>query len=168
MASLFKIKLLGYEKASVNNYISKLNEEFSNKLLASEKEHKMTLEALQAENQRLKDENAKLLAERQEVADALICAHDYAADLRQQTETEEKVQREQNTARQMAEFRRIQSIAAHIHNLHEEFHSVMNKMDKELETYKVECSDLQSVLMEELDDSTSKKEGITCSNTADS
>ena len=60
------------------------------------------------------------------------------------------------------------SVNNYISKLNEEFHSVMNKMDKELETYKVECSDLQSVLMEEPDDSTSKKEGITCSNTADS
>ena len=55
MASLFKIKLFGYEKASVNNYISKLNEEFSHKLLANDKEHKMTMETLPAENNRLKE-----------------------------------------------------------------------------------------------------------------
>ena len=96
-----------------------------------------------------------------------ICAHDYAADLRQQTETEEKVKREQNTARQMAEFRRIQNIAVHIQNLHEEFQSVVGKMDEELETYKVECSNLQSVLMEQAENPDSKKEGIVCSNTAD-
>ena len=167
MASLFKIKLFGYEKASVNNYISKLNEEFSHKLLANDKEHKMTMETLPAENNRLKEENAKLLAAKQEIADALICAHDYAADVRQQTETEEKVKREQNTARQMAEFRRIQNIAVHIQNLHEEFQSVVGKMDEELETYKVECSNLQSVLMEQAENPDSKKEGIVCSNTAD-
>ena len=77
------------------------------------------------------------------------------------------MKREQNTARQMAEFRRIQNIAVHIQNLHEEFQSVVGKMDEELETYKVECSNLQSVLMEQAENPVSKKEGIVCSNTAD-
>ena len=47
------------------------------------------------------------------------------------------------------------------------FRSVVGKMDEELETYKVECSNLQSVLMEQAENPDSKKEGIVCSNTAD-
>lgn len=168
MANLFQTRLFGYAKASVNNYISKLNEEFSNKLLANEKEHKIAQEALQAEIKRLTAENAQLLAARQEVAEALICAQDYAASLKQQTEAEEQAQREQNTARQMTEFRRIQSIASHIQKLHEEFHSVLMQMDHELETYTVECGSLQSELMEQTENAAAKKEGMVCIDTTES
>ena len=62
MANLFHTSLFGYAKAEVNDYISKCNEEFSQKLLEKDQEHKREVEGLRAEAERLARENGRLLA----------------------------------------------------------------------------------------------------------
>ena len=57
MSNLFHARLIGYSRKDVNAYISRLNEEFSQKLLEKELEKKEELRALQEENERLKKEN---------------------------------------------------------------------------------------------------------------
>lgn len=135
MANLFHTSLFGYSKASVNDYISKLNEEFSQKLLEKDREHRREMDALQGEVERLTQEKEQLLALRQEVADALISAKDYAAELKRQAEEDDRAQRAVSAARQEAEFRRIQSVAEQISDLHQAFHDALGRMDRELVSY---------------------------------
>lgn len=165
MANLFHTGLFGYSKTSVNDYISKLNEEFSGKLLAKEEENKKEQQALRAEIARLTAENEQLQAARQEVADALISAKDYATELKRHAEAENQSLKDKNAACRQAEFRRIQHLAEHVQSLHCELRSALEQMDRELTAYHTECSRLQADLVGQNQDLNTQKEGEACSST---
>lgn len=151
MANLFHTSLFGYAKAEVNDYISKRNEEFSQKLLEKDQEHKREVEGLQAEAERLSRENERLLALRQEVADAIISAKDYAAGLQRQAEADDEARRAASAARQEAERRRIQNVAEQISGLHRAFRDALEHMDRELTSYTEELHRLQTAAGEEVE-----------------
>lgn len=151
MAHLFRTSLFGYAKAEVNDCISRLNEEFSQKLLEKEREHKREVEGLQAEAERLARENERLLALRQEVADALISAKDYAAVLQRQAEADDEARRAASAARQGAERRRIQGVAEQIDGLHRALRDALGHMERELTAYTAELHRLQTAVGEEVE-----------------
>jgi hypothetical protein len=144
MANLFSTSLFGYSKRSVNDYISKLNDEFSRKLLEKDQAHREAVEALQAETARLSRENEQLLALRQEVADALISAKDYAAELKRKAETDDQARRAANAIRQEAELSRIQDAAEQISALRQAFRDALERMDGEAASYKEELQRLRT------------------------
>lgn len=146
MSNLFHARLIGYSRKDVNAYISRLNEEFSQKLLEKELEKKEELRALQEENERLKKENEELQALRQEVADALISAREYASGIRRKAEEDDRETRSGNAVRQEAEARRIQSVGAHIDGVQRKLRSVLERMDRELESYAEEVRRMEQEL----------------------
>ena len=169
MAKLFQTSLFGYSKRNVNEYLSRLNEEFSQKMLEKEHAHKKELQALQAEVEQLTKENAQLQAARCEVADALINARDYAAVLKRQAEEDDQKQRSRNTARQEAELGRIQAVAKHISDLQQTVRSVLESMDRELVRYRTECRRLQMEANRQdgaSDAEKVQKEGESCTSEA--
>lgn len=143
MSNLFQTCLFGYSKKSVNKYLSDRSEEFSQRMLKKEQEYKRELDALQSEVKHLTEENERLRALRQEVADALISAKDYAADLKRQAEADNQARRAINGARQKAEGQRIQQVAEHIASLHQAFRAALERMDRELTDYSEELRRLE-------------------------
>lgn len=144
MAKLFSTRLFGYSRSGVNDYISRLNEEFSRKLLERDQAHKGETEALRAEVERLTRENEQLQALRQEVADALISAKDYAAGLKRQADADDQAQRTVNAARQAAEARRLQDVAERISGLRRAFRGALEQMDGQLASYTEELQRLRA------------------------
>lgn len=143
MANLFHTSLFGYSKTSVNDYISRLNEEFSQKLLKKDWEHKQEMEALQAEAAGLAEKNEQLQALRQEIADALISAREYAASLKKQAEEEERARKAADDARREAELMRIRRTAEQINSLQRTFRDALENMEHEMASYGEELQRLQ-------------------------
>lgn len=144
MEEQFQTRLFGYSKQSVHNYIVQMNEDFSQKQLAKEKENRDAVQALQEELERLRKENALLRAERREVAGALIDAKSFAANLMEQAKEEDRAQRAENTSIHQAERQRLRALAGHIGRLQEDFRRVLHDMDKELERYDLRCRTIQA------------------------
>lgn len=143
MSNLFQISLFGYSKKAVNHYVSQRSEEFSKKLLEKDLEHREELKSLQEQVERLAKENEELKGVRQEIAEALISAKAYAVDLKRKAEEDAQAKRMMNMAYQETEFRRILSMAEKIDGLQQEFHSTLERMDRELSSYKEEVQGLR-------------------------
>lgn len=142
MKTLFSTSLFGYSKKSVRDYISSMNEEFSQKALAKEEEFKTSLRAMREEIEQLRQENERLLAQREEVAGALIDAKQFAADLIGQAEREGHTLRARNSASYQAECQRLQAYAAQINSLRDRLHASIQAMDEEMEQYNAVCQTL--------------------------
>ncbi len=143
MTGQFKTRLFGYCKRDVRDYVSKLNEEFSQKLLEREKESRDSAQALQKELDRLRQENEQFRAERQKVAGVLIDARYFAAGLKEQAAAEDRVQRSKNAEFHQVERQRLQAFAGQIEQMRKSLHSTLNRMDEELEQYELNCQALQ-------------------------
>lgn len=144
MTEQFQTSLFGYSKRSVHLYISQMNEDFSNRLLEKEKEGREAVRAMNEELERLREENEQLRAERRDVAGALIDAKSFAAELREQAEEADRVQRAKNEDIHRTELQRIRDLAEHIDQLRTEFRSALSTMDDELEQYALLCKALHA------------------------
>jgi len=134
--------LFGYSKQSVHAYLAEMNEDFSQKLLAKEKEGEDTIRALQEELQQLRQENETLRAERREVAGVLIDAKSFAAGMREQAEKADRIQRAKSAELRQAERQRLQILARQIDRLQKSFRSTLERMDEELERHEASCQAL--------------------------
>lgn len=144
MNEQLRMGLFGYSKKSVHTYLSQLNEEFTQKLMEKELSHQEQLRELQAELERLTEENQGYLAQRQEVAEALIDAKLQGAALLEQAKQEDAVRRERNAARRQEENRRLSVLSGRIDRLQETLRQLMGAMDEELETHRLSCKTLES------------------------
>lgn len=144
MTELFQTSLFGYSKKSVCAYIAEINEEFSQKLLEKDMACKDTVQTLREQLEQLKQENEQLRAGRQEVAGALIDAKTFAAELMARAEAEDRLLRDKNEARQMAELQRLQTLAANIDTLQDAFRSVLSNMDAAMEQYSLKCQAIET------------------------
>ena len=142
MAKLFKISLFGYSKADVGAYITQMNEDFSQKLLAKDQENRTLIQGLEEQLDRLQQENQELRAQRQEVAVALIDAKTFAAGLRTQAEEKNQAMRAENAERRQTERRRIENLSARISALQDLIRSSLHGMDAELEEHYSQCQTL--------------------------
>lgn len=144
MTEQFQNSLFGYSKQSVHQYISRMNEDFSQKLTAKEKEKHDAVQGLKEELERLRAENEQLKAERGEVADSLIDAKAFAAELREKAEESDREQRAKNEDIHRAELKRLHDLAEHIDRLRTEIQSLLRNMDEELEQYVLLCKTLHT------------------------
>lgn len=143
MQKLFSSSLFGYSKKSVHSYISSMNDEFSQKMLAKEEEYKAALGAVQAELEQLRQENGRLLAREMAAAGALIDAKQLASDLINQAEAEGRALRDKNNARYQAERHRPLSYGAHIDSLRDHLCATFQALGEEMENYSVACQALR-------------------------
>lgn len=141
MDKMFQTSLFGYSKKSVSAYIASLNEEFSQKLLEKDLEHKKVLQDLTQQLETLAEENRRLNAAQQEVADALIDAKAFAAGLKAQAQEEDEAQRAKNQVFRQAELQQLQDISDSISTLRRAFHAVIRDMDVRLGQYDAQCQD---------------------------
>lgn len=144
MREVFQNSLFGYSKKSVCAYVAEMNEEFSKRLLEKDMEHRQTVQELKEQLERLERENEQLRMARQEVAGALIDAKTFAAGLMEQAEAESSALRSHNQAYHRAECQRLQALAATIDALREDFRSALDRMDRDMEQYKVKCQAIQA------------------------
>lgn len=150
MTEHFQNSLFGYSKQSVHLYISQMNEEFSQKLTAKEKEHHDAVQGLKEELEHLREENEQLKAARREVAESLIDAKAFAAELKKKVEESDREQRAKNEDIHRAELNRLQDLAEHIDGLRTEIQSLLSNMDEELEQYALLCKTLHTENAENL------------------
>ena len=144
MTELFQSSLFGYSKKSVCAYIAAMNEEFSQKLLEKDMEHKDIVRSLNEQVEQLRQENSQLHAGRQEVAGALIDAKAFAAELMERAEEENRVRRAKQEAHHAAEIQRLQALAAQIDALRDAFRCALQDMDAAMEEYGIRCQAAQA------------------------
>lgn len=150
MSAQFPTRLFGYSKRSVEEYINKMNEEFSQKLLEKDKQTLKGVQSMRQELEKLRQENERLREERQEVAGALIDAKTYAAELRAQAQERDRAQREKNAALHQEERQRLQGLADRVDSLRKEFRDILISMDEELERCELGCQTLKNQDAEEI------------------
>ena len=143
MTEQFPTRLFGYSKRSVQDYITKINEECAQKLLDRDKQTLKAAQAARQEMEKLRQENEHLRQEREEVAAALIEAKAYAVELKAQTEERDRAQREKNAALHQEERQRLQLLADRVDALRKEFREILIGMDEELEHCELNCQTLK-------------------------
>ena len=80
--------LFGYSKVSVCEYIAKMNEEFTKKLMDTMSEHENEKKQLKEKLERLEAELEGYKMQQAEVSDALLDAKRYAAQLKAEADLE--------------------------------------------------------------------------------
>lgn len=131
-----KTGFFGYKKASVYQYITDLEEQFSTKLVEKDEELKKVVEQYEQKLQRLEEElseaRKQFEAKKNEqgvIADALIEAQRYAQQMRQEAEEKRREAQqslEEETARQNQALERYRD---QIRQLREAFAAMLNEMD---------------------------------------
>lgn len=131
--------LFGYKKESVYQYVSALNEEFSQKLIEKDEKNEVLVkelrertQALEAELERVKRESEDLRKKQLAVSDSIIDARDYAAQLKSETRRREQALYDQMEARMNKENRRLDGYTENIGKLREQIKDVLEKFDEEL------------------------------------
>lgn len=127
--------LFGYSKVDVCEYISKLNEEFSLRLMETVAEKDRVQQELRDQIARLEREITRYQSERIDAADLLVDAKNYAADLRRQAEAEDAACRSANRARSEAQSHRIDDYQAAIRSIQEDLRSLNERFARELTEY---------------------------------
>lgn len=139
MERIFKTSLFGYSKKSVCQYVADMNREFSEKLLAKDLECQNMVRELKETMEKLEQENLQLRTRQEEVAVTLLDAKRFANELRVQAEEEDRIQRARALACQTAEQQRIRTLTESADQLRSSFCSMLQRMDREMEEYRVRC-----------------------------
>lgn len=137
--------MFGYTKESVLRYISTMEEDFSAKLVERDVQSKKAAETytrriqeLEAALDGLKKEYEAQQGRQLMIADTLLEAQRYAAQMKAETEQRElelRQQLEKEAARYHAELDRY---GAQVRELRERFHTLLRVMDQKAETMKDE------------------------------
>ncbi len=161
--------LFGYKKESVYQYVSALNEEFSQKLIEKDEKNEVLVkelrertQALEAELERVKRESEELRKKQLAVSDSIIDARDYAAQLKSETRRREQALYDQMEARMSRENRRLDGYAENIGKLREQIKDVLEQFDEELKQAENKAGELmraESAGEAETEEEVSGKEG---------
>ena len=149
---ILKASLFGYSKTSVCEYITKVNEEFSEKLIAISDEHKKECEELKVKIMLLENELIEYKRTYSNVTTALLDAQQHAAILKQQAEEENQRLRAKNLKKQEEQTKRIETYKSEIDRVRKELMFFSEKTDKELDDFitqldavRTECPEEDSV-----------------------
>ena len=150
-----RIGLFGFQKASVFQYISAIEEEFSTKLMEkdaqtqkNDEQHLLRIRQLEEELSDVKIQFEKQKNEQMMIANTLLEAQRYAESLKR--ETEEKEREAQRRLDNLAERKQqeLDEYQIQIKHIREMFHTLLSKMDGEvqeleqcLKTIKEDCPD---------------------------
>lgn len=161
--TMLKSGLWGYQKAGVCAYIAEINEEFSRKLMETvgnceQKEKALTekVAALEAENERLREE-------RDRVTKIITDAAQFSEGLRRDAEAEDKKFRDSNEKYQTGQRHRIGQYCAAIDEIRGSIHRLLEQFDAELsgaegDLISVDCG-LQEVGASEESEAAQEPEG---------
>lgn len=126
----------GYKKASVYQYITNLEKEFSAKLVERDEEMKKAVEQYQQKIQQLEEELSKVRAQyeaQQEaqsvISSALIQAQRYADVIKHEAEQEQREAQRRFEAATAEQTRELDGYCSQIRNLRESFAAMLREMD---------------------------------------
>ena len=135
--SELKKGFFGYQKESVYQYISLLNEEIAQKLAEKEQKNEALIQDLQKQNAALRQKIEVMEQENQQfrqmhsaVSNSIIDAQNYAAQLKMETQKQEQALREQMEA-EIA--RQQNSLKAHIEQI-DDFRSHLKAMLEQVDS----------------------------------
>lgn len=153
-----KSGFFGYSKTSVYEYIAKMNEEFSQKLIDAMAENEQTQKELREKLTQLEKENLQLRNAQNDVAAILLDAKGFAAELNAKAEAEDRKMRADNIACRNAELSRIRSYSQNIDAIRRDIRKLLETMDAELTKEDQQLSALEEgVLADEPQPSDSEK-----------
>ncbi len=141
-----KSGLWGYRKNDVCEYIAKMNEEFSQKLMEALKENDSMIQELQAKVAQLEEENAVYRAERDRVTETLMDAKTFAANLKTQATAENEKFCAQNQAYNEKQRERISEFRSGINEIRDAVHKLLHVIDNDLSKKDIDFSELQDNL----------------------
>lgn len=136
----------GYKKSNVCEYIAKMNEEFSRKLMTALDENDAMIQELQAKVAQLEEENAAYRSERNRVTEALIDAKTFAANLKIQAAAEDEKSRAQNQAYNKKQRERIREFSSGINDIRNAVHQLLHVIDNDLSKKNNDFFELQDNL----------------------
>lgn len=155
-----RIGLFGFQKTSVFQYISAIEEEFSAKLMEkdaqtkkNDEQHLLRIRQLEEELSDVKEQFEKQKDEQMMIVNTLLDAQRYAESLKK--ETEEKEREAQRRLDDLVERKQIELDAyqVQIQHIREMFHTLLCKMDGEtqemeqcVKTTKENCPDQNMLL----------------------
>lgn len=146
----------GYKKFSVYQYITELEEDFSEKLLAKDEAYREELERERQRVQRLESELADLRGaydeQRQEqklIADTLVEARRYAEQLKEETERQEQMLRRQLQEAFEGRSREIERYGGKVRQLREQLTAILQDMDRTTEQFLQEVTDVEETAPEQ-------------------
>ena len=146
---ILKASLFGYSKTSVCEYITKVNEEFSEKLIAISDEHKKECEELKVKIMLLENELIEYKRTYSNVTTALLDAQQHAAILKQQAEEENQRLRAKNLKKQAEQTKRIETYKSEIDRVRKELMFFSEKTDKELDDFITQLDAVRTECLEE-------------------
>ena len=138
----------GYTKASVCQYITQLNQDFSKRITEKDLAHENTVRELNARLERLEKENLRLREKQAAVSDAIIDAKHFSFALKEEAEEENRKSRLENAARNQAEQRRIYGYRQDIDKIRDALKNVLENIDSELDKIKSETDETEKALRE--------------------
>lgn len=143
--------LFGYKKESVYRYVSSLNEEFSQKLIAKDEKNELLIQELRDRAQTLETELAQMRKECDDlrkkqlaVSDSIVDAQEYAAQLKSETALKERALCNQLEKRMEKENIRLDDYAANISLLRDQLKQLLAHFDEELKLAGEHAAELKS------------------------
>lgn len=133
--NILKNAFFGYSKNSVCEYIAKVNGEFSERLTAAAEDAKKEREALNAKISELEKELDSYRKLHGDISAALLEAQKHAAELKEESEAENKKLREQNAEKREAENKRIECYKAQIDEIRRGLSLLAADTDSKLSEY---------------------------------
>ncbi len=144
--TMLKSGLWGYKKSSVCEYIARVNEEFSHKLMDAIKDYDGQLGTLNAKIAQLEAENTLLRQERDRISKIMVDAQEFSSELRAKAEAEDKKFRDSNADYNKEQLRRIEEFGSGIDKIRGSIHNLLDSLDKDLAETKTALSALSDGL----------------------
>ncbi len=116
----------GYKKSDVCEYIAKMNEKFSLKMMDTITAHEQAVQEFNKKIARLEQENAAFYAERDRVAEVLTDAKMYAVELKQKANAENAKFLEKNLECAHELQKRIRECSAGIHDVRDSIQQLLD------------------------------------------
>lgn len=170
MRKRFKTALFGYSKRDVCEYLSQTSDQISQKhagdieriqkefedqkqerenLVDKYKLLEQELESLKKENELLRRENERLSVEAGKLSGIFVDAKTFADDLKSKAIAQNKLEMEENSARNLAEAQRIQRFSERIDRMRDSIRSFLEQADDDLEAMKAKLNNLPAESEEE-------------------
>ena len=129
---LMKTSLFGYSKASVCEYVAKLNEDFTRKLLGIMQDNEAKQQELQSKIASLEQENKRLRNEYDNISGAFLDARQYANNLRTMAEEENNNFRSANKQIYEEQIGRLKEFRDNINAVRDNLKALTESCDRDI------------------------------------
>jgi len=147
---LMKTSLFGYSKASVCEYVAKLNEDFTRKLLGIMQDNEAKQQELQSKIASLEQENKRLRDEYDNISGALLDARQYANNLRTMAEEENNNFRSANKQIYEEQIVRLKEFRDNINAIRDSLKTLTESCDRDIHAQEeIINAALQQTIIEE-------------------